>query len=202
MCKWIIAFCVLVLSTTLHAEIKVLAFAGSTRKDSTNKKLIAEAARLAKQEGASVTLVDLKDYPIPFYDADLEAKDGMPPKAKHLRQLMIQSDVIMIASPEYNGSLSAVLKNAIDWISRDEEGKPSRTAFKDKKFVLMSASPGAGGGSRGLAHLRSIIENVGGVVIPQTVVIPDAYKAFDVDGHLQDPKLKSELLQLVQKATH
>lgn len=194
-----IVLCV-VFSANLSAEIKVLAFAGSTRKDSVNKKLVVEAAQIARQMQANVTVIDLKEYPIPFYDEDLETKEGMPIKAKQLRQLMIQNDVILIASPEHNGSLSAVLKNAIDWASRSEKGGGSREAFQGKKFVLMSASPGSGGGARGLVHLRTIIENIGGTVLSQQVVVPDAYNAFDEQGHLKNEKVKKDIEQLVHKA--
>lgn len=199
MWKWMIVLCV-AFSASLTAEIKVLAFAGSTREGSVNKKLIVEAANIARQMHANVTVIDLKDYSIPFYDEDLETQQGMSIKAKQFRQLMIQSDVILIASPEYNGSLSAVLKNAIDWASRSEEGGGSREAFKGKKFVIMSASPGPGGGARGLVHLRTIIENVGGTVLSQQVVVPDAFSAFDEQGHLKNEKLKKDLEQLVRTA--
>jgi NAD(P)H-dependent FMN reductase len=199
MWKWMIILCV-VFSAHLGAEVKILAFSGSTREDSVNKKLVFEAARLACQKSASVTVIDLKDYPIPFYDGDLETKEGMPVKAKQLRQLMIQSHIILITSPEYNGSLSAVLKNVIDWASRSEEGGSSREAFKGKRFVIMSASPGSSGGTRGLIHLRAIIENIGGTVIPQQVVIPDAYNAFDQQGHLKNQKIASELQQVIEAA--
>ncbi len=119
-----------------NSEIKVLAVAGSTRDDSINKKLVTEAAHLARQMGSKVTIIDLKDYPMGLYDADIEAKQGMPIKAKQLRQLMIQSQVILIASPEYNGSLSGVLKNAIDWASRSEEGVSSVKHLKEKSLQL------------------------------------------------------------------
>lgn len=199
MWKWMIALC-MVFSATLSAEIKVLAFAGSTREDSVNKKLVCEAAKIARQMQANVTVVDLKDYPIPFYDEDLETREGMPIKAKQFRQLMIQSDIILIASPEYNCSLSAVLKNAIDWASRSENGESSRKAFKEKKFVIMSASPGAKGGARGLMHLRAIIEDIGGTVLPQQVVVPDAYNAFDEQGCLKNEIRKKEIEQLMHAA--
>lgn len=177
------------------AETKVLAFAGSTRQDSSNKKLVKEAAAIAMQMGASVKVIDLKDYPMPLYDADLEASQKMPENAKRLRQLMISCDAVIIASPEYNGSISAVLKNALDWASRNENGQSSRDAFKGKKFALVSASPGGGGGARALVHLRAIIENVGGEVIPLQVSVPNAYTAFDANGSLQNPALKKELQQ-------
>ncbi len=199
MLKWMMILCV-ALSATLSAEIKVLAFAGSTREESVNKKLVFEAASIAAQLGATVTVIDLKDYPIPLYDGDIEAKEGMPNTAVQLRRLMIESDVILIASPEFNGSLSALLKNAIEWASRSENAGPSREAFKGKKFAIMSASPGSSGGAKGLVHLRAIIENVGGKVVPQQVAVPNAYNAFDENGNLKEEKIKIELQELVQTA--
>ncbi len=182
----------------LAAEVKVLAFSGSTREDSVNKALIKDAAEIARQMGANVKVIDLRDYPMPFYDADVE-KRGMPENAKRLRKLMVESQAVIIASPEYNGSLSAVLKNAIDWTSRSEDGQPSREAFQGKKFAIMSASPGPGGGSRGLEHLRTIIGNVGGTVISQQVLVPHSYTAFDNQGRLKDPALQQQLQQEIQQ---
>jgi chromate reductase len=199
MWRWMMTLCV-AFSATLGAETTVLAFAGSTREASVNKKLVAEAASLARQMKANATVIDLRDYPIPLYDADFEAKEGMPANAKQLRQLMIQSQVILIACPEYNGSLPAVLKNAIDWFSRSEAGGSSRDAFKGKKFAIMSASPGSSGGARALVHLRAIIESIGGTVIPQQIVVPDAYNAFDEQGCLKNKNLKQAMQQLVQAA--
>lgn len=199
MWKWMMLLCC-VLTADICAEIKVLAFAGSIREDSVNKKLVLEAADIASKLGASVHVIDLKDYALPFYDADMEAKEGMPAKAKQLRQLMIQSEVILIASPEYNGSFSALLKNTIDWMSRSENKGSSREAFQGKRFVIMSASPGSGGGARGLVHLRTVLENLGGTVIPEQVAVPGAYNAFDEQGHIKNPQLKIELQQLIQKS--
>lgn len=199
MWKWLIVLC-MGFTMSLSANTKVLAFAGSSRKDSVNKKLVQEAVEFARQAGADVILIDLKDYPMPFYDADFEAKEKMPEKAKQFRSMMIQSDVIMIASPEYNSSLPGQLKNALDWASRSEEGSSSRDAFKDKKFIIMSASPGSLGGARGLIHLRSIIQNIGGVVVSGQIVVPGAYDAFDEQGHLKDKALREQLKELVQKS--
>lgn len=187
----------LALTSPLTAEIKILAFAGSTRKESYNKKLIQEAAAQARSSGAHVTVIDLKDFPMPFYDADLEAKKGMPAQAKRFRSFMLESDVIIISSPEYNSSIPAVLKNALDWASRSEEGKPSRDAFKGKKFLLLSASPGDGGGARGLAHLRAIISNAGGEVLPQQISVSQAHRAFDDTGAFVDAAFKDDLKQLI-----
>jgi chromate reductase, NAD(P)H dehydrogenase (quinone) len=199
MYKWM-ALLALVFTTTLQAEVKVLAFAGSTQKESVNKKLVVEAAEMARQAGANVTVINLEDYTAPFYDADLEKNEKMPSNAKKLRDLMMQSQVIVIASPEYNGSVSGVLKNTIDWASRKEEGGASRDAFSGKKFVIMSASPSPNGGAKGLNHLRSILEVLGGNVVPQQVSLSDAYKAFDDKGHLKDPKIKADLQQAINQA--
>lgn len=198
-----IFFAMLIMANpSFSAETKVLAFAGSLRTDSANKKLIREAAAIAKELGATVTVIDLKEYPIPLYDGDIEEKDGMPEKAKQLRRMMLDAQVIMISSAEYNSSLPGVLKNVIDWMSRKEEKGPSRDAFKGKKFIIMSASPGKLGGSRALAHLRGIIDEIGGpgTVLPQQLSLSDSYNAFDGEGHLKDPKLKSDLRRLVQSA--
>ncbi|MCB1149635.1 MAG: NAD(P)H-dependent oxidoreductase [Chlamydiia bacterium] len=184
----------------LSAETRVLAISGSLREDSCNTKLVKEAALEAKRQGAEVMVIDLRDFPIPFYDGDLESKEGMPPHAKRLRQLMISSQAIFIATPEYNGSPSAVLKNALDWASRNEQGQPSREAFQGKKFAVMSASPGGGGGSRAAAHLQSILQNMGGTVVSTKVAVPSVYDAFDSQGKLKSQQLRIQLQQQIQEA--
>ncbi|MDP1881228.1 MAG: NAD(P)H-dependent oxidoreductase, partial [Parachlamydiaceae bacterium] len=199
MLKPLILACALTTST-LGAEKNVLAFAGSTRENSSNIQLVTEAAEIAKQMGAKVTVVNLKDFPMPFYDADLEAKEQLPPKAKELRQLMIQNDVIFIASPEYNSSVSGILKNTIDWLSRNEKGEGSREAFKGKKFMIMSASPGSTGGARGLVHLEAIISNIGGEVIPLKISVKNSYEAFDEKGQLKDSEVRKQLQEAVKSA--
>ncbi len=185
----------LVLVSSLCADPKVLAFAGSTRKDSYNKKLLAEAVSVARRMGAEVTVIDLKEFPMPFYDADLEAQDGLPLHAKRLRDLMIEHDCVIIASPQYNGSVSAVLKNSLDWASRSEGGEASRDAFKGKKFAIMSASPKKKGGLNGLSHLRYVIEDCGGSVLEQQVTVGNAPSAFTLDGKLESEKTQEELIQ-------
>lgn len=200
MFKCFLSLLLITLSIDLAAETKILAFAGSTRADSVNQKLIQEAAAIGRSLGASVTLINLRDYSMPFYDGDLETNQGMPSAAKELRQLMIKNDVIIIASPEYNGSVSAVLKNVLDWASRSETGAPSRDAFKNKKFILLSASPSPAGGSRGLIHLKAIIENVGGSTLSSNFSLPNAYQAFDKENHLVDSNQKAALKQLIESS--
>lgn len=199
MLKWLGLICLVSVAPLLAAETKILAVAGSTREESVNKKLVKEAANLARQMGADVMVIDLRDYPMPFYDGDLESEYGMPENAKKFRQLMVKSDRIILASPEYNGSIPAVLKNALDWASRSVEGEPARDAFKGKKFAIMSASPGAGGGARGLVHLRTVIENVGGEVVKPEVALPQAFTAFDAQGALQNPIFQNQLRQEIQQ---
>lgn len=191
MIQWILAS--LVCIAPLKAEITILAISGSTREGSYNKKLVAEAARIAREKGAIVNVVDLKDYPMPLYDEDLEAASGMPTQAKRLRQLMIESDAVIISSPEYNHSIPGVLKNALDWCSKDEEGKFSYEPFDGKKFAIMSASPGKKGGAKGLAHLRDIIADLRGTVLEAQVSVGKANAAFDSKGRLVDSDLTTRL---------
>jgi len=167
---------------------RILAFAGSIRRESFNKKLVALAAQGAREAGAEVTLIDLKDFPLPLFDQDLEAEQGMPENGKKLKKLFIDHDGLLIASPEYNSSVPAVLKNAIDWVSRPAPGEPSLVAFRGKVATLMSASPGALGGLRGLVHVRSILGNIGVIVLPDQIAVAQAHEAFNPDGTLKDPK--------------
>ena len=167
---------------------RILAFAGSTRRESFNKKLVSIAANGARDAGAEVTLIDLKDFPLPLFDQDLEAEQGMPENGKKLKQLFIDHHGLLIAAPEYNSSVTAVLKNAIDWVSRPAPGEPELVAFRGKVATLMSASPGGLGGLRGLVHVRSILGNIGVIVLPDQLAVPKAYEAFEADGSLKDPK--------------
>ena len=178
---------------------RILAFAGSTRKDSYNEKLARIAAKAAEECGAEVTLVDLKDLPMPLFDEDLEQEAGMPESAAKLKALMVEHDAFLIASPEYNSSITAVLKNAIDWVSRPVPNEPSLVAFKGKTAVLMSASPGNLGGLRGLVHLRAILGNIGVLVLPDQIAVSKAYEAFDNDGNLKDAKQQAGVQDLGRK---
>jgi NAD(P)H-dependent FMN reductase len=148
-------------------------------------KLAAEAARLA---GAEVTQIDLRDMPMPLYDGDLEKAQGLPPDAKRFKQLMIEHDGLLISAPEYNSSISGVLKNAIDWASRPEPNEPPLVAFTGKVAALMSASPGALGGLRGLVTVRSILSNINVLVLPHQVAVAKAHEAFEEGGKLKDAR--------------
>lgn len=177
---------------------KLIAFAGSARKDSINKKLAAYAAQLAQQEGAQVTVVDLADYPMPIYDGDLETASGKPEHAARLKKLFIEADGFIIASPEYNSSFSPLLKNVIDWISRTDGDEAPLVAFRGKSTLLLAASPGGYGGLRGLVHVRAVLGNIGVHVYPDQVAIPAADKAFDTQGLLNEGPSKSMLARTVK----
>ena len=191
-------FLLVIFSSSLAAD-NVLLFSGSTRQDSYNKKLIVEASNSVYELGGTPTIIDLREYPIPFYDGDLESESGMPGPAREIRKQMIDSQVIIIASPEYNHSVSAILKNVIDWTSRKEEGGSSREAYKGKTFLLLSTSTGSGGGKRGLVHLREIINAIGGTVYEKELSVPNAKTAFDGDGLLVDKSKLNELLSEIIK---
>ena len=133
----------------MNVQPRVLVFAGSTRSGSLNRKLARAAAAALERHGLAVTLADLRDYPMPIYDGDLEASAGMPESARAFKNLMREHDALAIASPEYNGSFAALLKNAIDWATRPEPGEPRLAAFQGKKAIIMAASPSPQGGRGG-----------------------------------------------------
>ena len=173
---------------------KILAFAGSTRTGSFNKKLVQVAAAAAREAGAEVTVVDLRDLALPLFDGDLEDAGGLPEGAKRFKTLLREHDGLLIASPEYNSSITGVLKNAIDWASRAEsDDEPALVAFRGKAAALMSASPGALGGLRGLVHLRAILGNIGVIVLPDQVAVSAAHEAFDDAGQLKDARRRKQV---------
>jgi len=167
---------------------RVLAFAGSTRTHSYNKLAARIAAAGARAAGAEVTLIDLRDFPMPLYDGDLETEEGLPENARRLKELFLQHDGLLISAPEYNSSITAVLKNTIDWVSRPVEGEAPLAPYRGKVAGLTSASPGGFGGMRGLVHVRAILSNIGVLVLPDQVALPRANEAFAEDGTLKDPK--------------
>lgn len=164
---------------------KILAFAGSLRRDSWNRKLIQVAAEATRAAGAEVTLIDLADYPLPLMDEDLEARDGLPANAQRLKALFKAHDALLIASPEYNSSLPPLLKNTLDWVSREWQGESGLVPYAGKVAALLAASPGAFGGMRMLPHLRQILNALGVLVLPGQFSLAQADQAFDdADGAL------------------
>jgi chromate reductase len=169
-------------------EPRILAFAGSTRRESFNKRLIKIAVAGAEAAGAKVTLIDLADYPMPLFNQDLEAEKGLPPEAVALKQLFLENDGLLLSCPEYNSSITPLMKNTVDWVSRQSPGEGALAAYKGKVATLMSASPGRLGGLRGLVHVRSILGNIDVLVTPDQVAVSEANNAFTSDGKLNDAK--------------
>ena len=182
-------------------KVKILAFAGSLRKDSVNKKLVQDAAKGAEEAGAKVTYVDLKEYPLPIYDQDIEQElGGLPENAVKLKELMWEHDGLLIASPEYNSSITPVMKNTIDWISRSAgSDEAPLSCFQGKTAAIMSASPGVLGGLRGLVHLRAILSNIGVLVLPQQQAIPKASGTLDEKELAKIKGLGADLATLIGK---
>ncbi len=173
----------------MEEPLRVLAFAGSTRRASFNRALVRIAAAGAREAGAAVTEIDLRDYRLPVFDHDDESEHGKPEPARTLKRQLMDHDAWLVAAPEYNSSITGVLKNSIDWASRpDPDDSGPLVAFRGKLVVLMSASPGVLGGLRGLVHVRAILGNLGCVVLPDQVAVPKAKEAFDADGRLVDPQ--------------
>ena len=175
---------------------KILAFAGSTRTDSYNKKLVKISSIGATEAGADVTVIDLRDFPMPLYDGDLEKKEGLPSNARKLKDIMLSHQGFLISSPEYNSSISGVFKNMIDWTSRQSEGEIPLACFKNKVAGIMSASPGGLGGLRGLVHVRSILGNIGVIILPDQIAIAKAHEAFNEDGTLKDKKQEDQVKKI------
>jgi len=175
---------------------RILVFSGSARRESLNKKLARVAADAARAAGGEVTLIDLDDYPMPVYHGDLEAAEGMPENARKVRGLFMEHDALLISSPENNQSISALLKNVIDWLSRDladGKGPDSGLApYRGKVAAIMTATPGPYGGVRHLFHLRQVLAGLGVIVLPAQVQLARADQAFDTGGGLTDERaLKS-----------
>jgi NAD(P)H-dependent FMN reductase len=178
---------------------KILAFAGSARKDSLNKKLLKIAVEGAQAAGADVTLVDLADFELPLFSQDLESEMGMPDIAGKFKRLMIAHDGFLIASPEYNSAFSPLLKNTIDWASRSEsDDEPPLMAYRGKTAAILATSPGGLGGMRGLVMLRMLLGNLGVIVFPDQQAVPNGLKAFNDDGSMSDPKQEKRIRRLAE----
>jgi NAD(P)H-dependent FMN reductase len=177
----------------------ILAFSGSARKGSFNQQLAQVAARGAESAGAAVKVVNLGDYGLPLYDQDLEAAEGLPAGAKQFKADLAEAQGLLIASPEYNSSVTPLLKNAIDWASRPaSEDEGPLASFRGKTALLLAASPGGLGGLRGLVALRMLLGNIGIMVLPDQRAVSQAHKAFDEAGNLLDAELKASIESLAK----
>jgi len=163
---------------------RVLVIPGSARKGSLNTLLAHAAAESVRRAGGEPTVVNLRDLAMPIYDGDLEAGQGLPPGARTLKAEFKAHDALLFCSPENNSSVSALMKNAIDWVSRPDGAESGLVPFQGKIALLTAASPGNLGGMRGLRHLRNSLEGLGVLVLPQTLAIPGADKAFGPDNRL------------------
>ena len=173
----------------------ILAFAGSSRKESWNRKVLDVAVAGARDAGADVTVANLADYPMPIYNADWHAENGVPDAMRELRKLMMSSNGILIASPEYNASLTPLLKNTIDWLSQDvgqEKHQSGNAPFEGKIGGLMGASNGGFGTIRALPHVSYILSNLGVFMLP-VVAVPGVAKTFDESGNMTNEHTKKML---------
>jgi NAD(P)H-dependent FMN reductase len=185
----------------MTAPARLLFFAGSARTASCNKKLARLGAMIADANGIASTFADLGDYPMPLYNGDLEAAEGPPDNARKLKAVMQAHSGIFIASPEYNASITPLLKNALDWVSHTrEEGESPLQVFKTRVFALGSASPGGMGGLRSLTTARQVLElGLGALVLPDQFAVARANEAFDEHGHLKNKDSQEAFKQLIQK---
>ncbi|MFY9758959.1 MAG: NAD(P)H-dependent oxidoreductase [Xanthobacteraceae bacterium] len=177
------------------APPKILIIPGSLRTGSHNARLAALAAKELVLAEGEVTRISLEDYPLPLFDADLAASSGMPASAPRLKAMLMAHRGVFITSPEYSASVTPLLKNAIDWVSRVREGsEPTYAAFKNRVFAIGSATASSSGGVRSMMALRQILElGCGALVIPEQVSVPRAEQAFDERDNLKDEALAASL---------
>jgi chromate reductase, NAD(P)H dehydrogenase (quinone) len=185
---------------------RILAFSGSARSASFNQRLVEYAAGNAVDLGAEVTVINLRDFPMPLMNQDLEREKGVPTEALRLKSLLAEHDGILLSAPEYNSSITPLLKNSLDWVSRRVADEAPMIAFRGKTAALLSASPGRLGGLRGLVHVRAVLNNLGVLVLPGQVSIASAGTAFDETGGLANDAdrkrvaaLVSELLDMLRR---
>lgn len=180
--------------------MKLLVISGSARQASVNGKLGKVACALAAELGAEAEFVDPRDHVLPLYDGDLEEAEGLPAAARELKEKFVAADALIFCSPEYNSSVTPLLKNLIDWISRAEgDEEPPLAAYQGKVAGLLSASPGGLGGMRGLVHLRAILGNIGVLVVPKQFAMGSAFEKFDEAGELTDERARGQVEVVVKQ---
>jgi NAD(P)H-dependent FMN reductase len=177
---------------------KILAFSGSSRKGSLNKMLLDIAVRELRALGAEVSVVDLREFALPIYDGDVEAA-GMPEGARRLHAIFKAHNALLICTPEYNGGVAPMTKNALDWVSRPMNGDPNLAAIMGKAVTILSAAAGLVGGSRQQQQLRVSFQVMRCIAVPETVNIPLAHTAFNEDGSLKD-KATHDMVVLAVKS--
>ncbi len=178
---------------------KFLTFSGSSRKDSFNQKTVMCIGNALQELGAVVTNVNLKDFQVPIYHGDEEAEDGLPEATKRFKSLLLESDALVISCPEYNGFMTPLLLNTIDWATRSDDASVDLTGFTGKPVLVTSSSPGPGGGSRAAVHLRTLLAGIGCFVSPHNFMVPAGFAAFDESGQLLDEGLQKRASQVAQQ---
>ncbi|OQW61267.1 MAG: NADPH-dependent FMN reductase [Proteobacteria bacterium SG_bin9] len=189
------------------SAIKILIIPGSLRTGSLNARLAGVIAREFAKADADVTRISLGDYPLPIYDGDFEAKSGVPANAVNLKRMIGSHHGVVFVTPEYNSSLPALVKNAVDWVTRVEDrGETQGQVFRERAFALASASEGKLGGARGLAAFRLILSGCRALVIPNQLALSFADQAYDDADHLKNPGdvalLQAMVKQLIDVAQH
>lgn len=178
--------------------MKLLAFSASLRTDSLNYKLIRQIASSIESQGDhTVMVINLNDFELPFYNGDIEEEIGLPENAKKFKEILNHMDGLVISCPEYNGGISAVMKNFIDWVSRKGDDTEAKLAFKEKIAYIACATTSQGGGKRGLNVLRMILGNVGVKVATSQFGLATADQFFNADGDITEERVKNELDQSV-----
>ncbi len=180
-------------------NVKILVFAGSARAGSLNKKLARVAAEAVQAAGAGAAFIDLADYAMPLYEGDVEFREGVPENARKLKDLFIAHQGLFIASPENNASVSALLKNTLDWISRQDGNESGLLPYQGKVAAIAGASPGALGGLRGLTHLRAILQTLNVLVLSEQFALSRAHEAFNEDGSLKDARQQAAIGALAKR---
>jgi chromate reductase len=160
--------------------IRILALSGSSHRGSLNQKLLDQGALGARAAGSEVTSIRLSDFELPIYDADSEAEHGLPKGAQALKALLAGHQGLLIATPEHNGGYTALLKNALDWMSRPNGFASGKVA------ALISASPGLLGGVKSQLSLQIVLTKLGVHVIPDSFALGAAHQAFGAEGDLRD----------------
>lgn len=189
------------------SAVKILIIPGSLRTGSLNVRLAGVIEREFAKAGVDVTRISLADYPLPIYDGDLEAKSGVPANAVNLKRMIGSHHGVVFVTPEYNSSLPALVKNAVDWVTRVEDrGETQGQVFRERAFALASASEGKLGGARCLAAFRLILSGCRGLVIPNQLALSFADQAYDDADHLKNPgdvaTLQAMVKQLIDVAQH
>lgn len=178
---------------------KLVAFCGSSRNASFNLQAMNVLVGLARAGGAEVSVIDLGKLDLPIYNADVEAANGLPPGAVVLREQLTAANGVIVGCPEYNGFMTPLLLNAIDWATRSPAARPDLSVFANKVVLIASASPGAFGGMRAASHLRTLLGGIGCIVVPQGFVLPSAGQAFTEDGSLANDAMKARASTVVNQ---